>query len=187
MGQRRQFNEEDQSPSPNPRADGNPAQALRATRRDSVSHQPLYISLSPSPPRPFPHAFPLLPSFLAPPSSRLQLGFLAPAGPVRHVEARFVPSLPADRREIDPAGVRCRPIWSSGDVLTFSSGFGAGFAGGKAKPLKQAKVAEKDYDENDLAYLQKKKDEQKALKELKAKAGQKGALGGSGLKKSGKK
>uniref|UniRef100_A0A453STQ5 Uncharacterized protein n=1 Tax=Aegilops tauschii subsp. strangulata TaxID=200361 RepID=A0A453STQ5_AEGTS len=33
--------------------------------------------------------------------------------------------------------------------------------GGKAKPLKQAKVAEKDYDENDLAYLQKKKDEQK--------------------------
>uniref|UniRef100_A0A453STR0 Uncharacterized protein n=1 Tax=Aegilops tauschii subsp. strangulata TaxID=200361 RepID=A0A453STR0_AEGTS len=40
---------------------------------------------------------------------------------------------------------------------------------------------------NDLAYLQKKKDEQKALKELKAKAGQKGALGGSGLKKSGKK
>ncbi|EMS65800.1 hypothetical protein TRIUR3_23764 [Triticum urartu] len=46
--------------------------------------------------------------------------------------------------------------------------------GGKAKPLKQAKVAEKDYDENDLAYLQKKKDEQKALKELKAKAGQKG-------------
>ncbi|KAF7110747.1 hypothetical protein CFC21_110831 [Triticum aestivum] len=59
--------------------------------------------------------------------------------------------------------------------------------GGKAKPLKQAKVAEKDYDENDLAYLQKKKDEQKALKELKAKAGQKGALGGSGLKKSGKK
>ncbi|CAM0909530.1 unnamed protein product [Alopecurus aequalis] len=59
--------------------------------------------------------------------------------------------------------------------------------GGKAKPLKKAKVDEKEYDETDLAYLQKKKDEQKALKELKAKAGQKGALGGSGLKKSGKK
>lgn len=59
--------------------------------------------------------------------------------------------------------------------------------GGKAKPLKAPKAAEKDYDETDLAYLQKKKDEQKALKELKAKATQKGALGGSGLKKSGKK
>ncbi|MQM12931.1 hypothetical protein Taro_045852 [Colocasia esculenta] len=39
----------------------------------------------------------------------------------------------------------------------------------------------------DLAHLQKKKDEQKALKELKAKASQKGTFGGSGLKKSGKK
>jgi hypothetical protein len=28
-----------------------------------------------------------------------------------------------------------------------SFGFGVDFAGGKAKPLKQAKVAEKDYDE----------------------------------------
>ncbi|CAL5040130.1 unnamed protein product [Urochloa decumbens] len=55
--------------------------------------------------------------------------------------------------------------------------------GGKAKPLKAPKVDKKDYDESDLAYLQKKKDEEK---ELKAKA-QKGAIGGSGLKKSGKK
>ena len=59
--------------------------------------------------------------------------------------------------------------------------------GGKAKPLKAAKVEKKEYDENDLANLQKKKEEEKALKELKAKAAQKGALGGSGLKKSGKK
>ncbi|KAL0380443.1 UNVERIFIED_CONTAM: hypothetical protein Sangu_0108600 [Sesamum angustifolium] len=45
--------------------------------------------------------------------------------------------------------------------------------GGKAKPLKQPKVEKKEYDE--------------ALKELKAKAQQKGAFGGAGLKKSGKK
>ncbi|EEF46482.1 Coiled-coil domain-containing protein, putative [Ricinus communis] len=59
--------------------------------------------------------------------------------------------------------------------------------GGKAKPLKQPKAGKKEYDETDLANIQKKKDEEKALKELKAKAAQKGALGGSGLKKSGKK
>jgi len=58
--------------------------------------------------------------------------------------------------------------------------------GGKAKPLKAPKVDKKEYDESDLAYLQKKKEEEKALKDLKAKA-QKGAIGGSGLKKSGKK
>lgn len=39
----------------------------------------------------------------------------------------------------------------------------------------------------DLAHIQKKKDEEKALKELKAKAAQKGSFGGTGLKKSGKK
>ncbi|MCI17346.1 translation machinery-associated protein 7-like [Trifolium medium] len=38
-----------------------------------------------------------------------------------------------------------------------------------------------------MANIQKKKDEEKALKELKAKAQQKGSFGGSGLKKSGKK
>ncbi|XAR50634.1 hypothetical protein NMG60_11005005 [Bertholletia excelsa] len=58
--------------------------------------------------------------------------------------------------------------------------------GGKAKPLKQPKAEKKDYDETDLAHMQKKKEEEKALKDLRAKA-QKGALGGSGLKKSGKK
>ncbi|KAG7010765.1 hypothetical protein SDJN02_27561 [Cucurbita argyrosperma subsp. argyrosperma] len=78
--------------------------------------------------------------------------------------------------------------------------------GGKAKPLKQPKVDKKEYDEAldtknlrvyedshvvirdvDLANIQKKKDEEKALRELKAKAQQKGAFGGAGLKKSGKK
>ncbi|OAY71261.1 hypothetical protein ACMD2_10271 [Ananas comosus] len=39
----------------------------------------------------------------------------------------------------------------------------------------------------DLANIQKKKDEEKALKELRAKASQKGSFGGAGLKKSGKK
>uniref|UniRef100_A0A7N0RHC0 Translation machinery associated TMA7 n=1 Tax=Kalanchoe fedtschenkoi TaxID=63787 RepID=A0A7N0RHC0_KALFE len=59
--------------------------------------------------------------------------------------------------------------------------------GGKAKPLKQPKVQQKEYDENDMANLQKKKDEEKALKDLRAKAQQKGSFGGAGLKKSGKK
>ncbi|KAA0049143.1 F9L1.21 protein [Cucumis melo var. makuwa] len=59
--------------------------------------------------------------------------------------------------------------------------------GGKAKPLKQPKVDKKDYDEVDMANIQKKKEEEKALKELRAKAQQKGTFGGAGLKKSGKK
>ncbi|XP_057968277.1 uncharacterized protein LOC131157869 [Malania oleifera] len=59
--------------------------------------------------------------------------------------------------------------------------------GGKAKPLKQPKADKKELDEMDKANLQKKKEEEKALKELRAKAQQKGAFGGSGLKKSGKK
>lgn len=42
------------------------------------------------------------------------------------------------------------------------------------------------YLQNDKAFLAKKKEEEKALKELKAKA-QKGSIGGTGLKKSGKK
>ncbi|XWS20308.1 hypothetical protein CRYUN_Cryun31cG0089400 [Craigia yunnanensis] len=59
--------------------------------------------------------------------------------------------------------------------------------GGKLKPLKQAKSDKKEYDEHDMANIQKKKEEEKALKELRAKAQQKGSFGGSGLKKSGKK
>ncbi|KAL9255518.1 hypothetical protein AKJ16_DCAP01477 [Drosera capensis] len=58
--------------------------------------------------------------------------------------------------------------------------------GGKLKPLKQPKTV-KEYDEVDKANLQKKKEEEKALKDLKAKAQQKGSFGGAGLKKSGKK
>ena len=34
--------------------------------------------------------------------------------------------------------------------------------GGKAKPLKQPKADKKEYDETDLANIQKKKDEEKA-------------------------
>ncbi|KAG0503281.1 hypothetical protein HPP92_003353 [Vanilla planifolia] len=59
--------------------------------------------------------------------------------------------------------------------------------GGKAKPLKQPKADKKEYDDDDLAHLQKKKEEEKALKELRAKATQKGTFGGAGLKKSGGK
>ncbi|RZB97945.1 hypothetical protein D0Y65_021136 [Glycine soja] len=71
------------------------------------------------------------------------------------------------------------------DFFFFSPSFG--LLGGKAKPLKKPKSDKKDYDEVDMANIQKKKEEEKALKELKAKAQQKGSFGGSGLKKSGKK
>ncbi|KAJ8773615.1 hypothetical protein K2173_005861 [Erythroxylum novogranatense] len=61
--------------------------------------------------------------------------------------------------------------------------------GGKAKPLKQPKADKKDYDEvfvfHDLILIQVLVHIEKL--ELKAKAQQKGAFGGSGLKKSGKK
>jgi len=57
---------------------------------------------------------------------------------------------------------------------------------GKAKPLKAPKKGPKEYDEEDLAFLAKKKEEEKALKALKEKA-KTGAVGGAGLKKSGKK
>jgi Translation machinery associated TMA7 len=43
----------------------------------------------------------------------------------------------------------------------------------QAKPLKKPK-AEKDYDEGDLEFLKKKKEEAAALKALKDKAAQKG-------------
>ncbi|KAH7310509.1 translation machinery associated TMA7 [Stachybotrys elegans] len=65
---------------------------------------------------------------------------------------------------------------------------GANREGGKAKPLKAAKKAAKDYDEDDMAFLEKKRAEEKARKDMAAKAG-KGPLntGGQGIKKSGKK
>ncbi|KAI7786884.1 hypothetical protein LA080_001676 [Diaporthe eres] len=66
---------------------------------------------------------------------------------------------------------------------------GADRQGGKAKPLKAAKKANKELDEDDLAYQEKKRAEEKARKEMAAKAGGKGPLntGGQGIKKSGKK
>ncbi|KAK7721320.1 hypothetical protein SLS64_001616 [Diaporthe eres] len=74
---------------------------------------------------------------------------------------------------------------------------GADRQGGKAKPLKAAKKANKELDEDDLAYQEKKRavtdaiddPEEKARKEMAAKAGGKGPLntGGQGIKKSGKK
>ncbi|KAK2031733.1 translation machinery associated TMA7 [Colletotrichum zoysiae] len=66
---------------------------------------------------------------------------------------------------------------------------GASREGGKAKPLKAAKKQAKDLDEEDLAFLEKKRAEEKARKELAAKAGGKGPLntGTQGIKKSGKK
>ncbi|XP_061582669.1 translation machinery-associated protein 7 [Cololabis saira] len=63
----------------------------------------------------------------------------------------------------------------------------SGRDGGKKKPLKAPKKQNKDMDEDEMAFKQKQKDEQKALDALKAKASGKGPLGGSGIKKSGKK
>ncbi|KAJ3524231.1 hypothetical protein NM208_g12137 [Fusarium decemcellulare] len=66
---------------------------------------------------------------------------------------------------------------------------GSNREGGKAKPLKAAKKAQKDLDDDDKAFLEKKRADEKARKELAAKAGGKGPLntGGQGIKKSGKK
>ncbi|CAJ0924929.1 unnamed protein product [Ranitomeya imitator] len=63
----------------------------------------------------------------------------------------------------------------------------SGREGGKKKPLKQPKKSGKDLDEEDVAFKQKQKEEQKKLEEMKGKASQKGPLTGGGIKKSGKK
>lgn len=63
----------------------------------------------------------------------------------------------------------------------------SGREGGKKKPLKAPKKASKEMDDDDVAYKQKQKAEQKAMEELKAKASGKGPMGSSGIKKSGKK
>lgn len=63
----------------------------------------------------------------------------------------------------------------------------SGREGGKKKPLKQAKKDKKEMDEEDIAHKQKLKDEKKAMEQAKAKASQKGPMGGGGMKKSGKK
>ncbi|KAG7288113.1 hypothetical protein NEMBOFW57_007636 [Staphylotrichum longicolle] len=57
--------------------------------------------------------------------------------------------------------------------------------GGKAKPLKAAKKANKELDDDDKAFLEKKRADEKAKKDLAAKVGGKG--GPLGIKKSGKK
>ncbi|KAF5128443.1 Translation machinery-associated protein 7 [Metarhizium anisopliae] len=61
--------------------------------------------------------------------------------------------------------------------------------GGKKKPDKAPKKAQKDLDEDDMAFLEKKKQQQKELEAMKSKAGGKGPLntGTQGIKKSGKK
>nr|XP_054102400.1 uncharacterized protein LOC108588558 [Callithrix jacchus] len=62
-----------------------------------------------------------------------------------------------------------------------------GREGGKKKPLKQPEKQGKEMDEEDKAFKQKQKEEQKKLEELKAKAVGKGPLATGGIKKSGKK
>jgi len=63
----------------------------------------------------------------------------------------------------------------------------SGRQGGKKKPLKQPKKQDKELDEDDLAFKQKQKDEQAALKAMQDKAKSKGPLVEGGIKKSGKK
>ncbi|EJT74196.1 hypothetical protein GGTG_08041 [Gaeumannomyces tritici R3-111a-1] len=66
---------------------------------------------------------------------------------------------------------------------------GANREGGKVKPLKAPKKGNKDLDEDDKAFLEKKRAEEKAKKEMADKAKGKGPLntGTQGIKKSGKK
>jgi hypothetical protein len=63
----------------------------------------------------------------------------------------------------------------------------SGRDGGKKKPLKAPKKQNKDVDEEDMAFKQKQKEDQKAMEALKAKAAGKGPLTSGGIKKSGKK
>ncbi|KAH9909216.1 translation machinery associated TMA7 [Xylariomycetidae sp. FL2044] len=59
--------------------------------------------------------------------------------------------------------------------------------GGKVKPLKQTKKQTKEIDEDDKAYMEKKRAEEKARAEMAKKASGKGPLSSGGIKKSGKK
>ncbi|XP_068605284.1 translation machinery-associated protein 7 [Brachionichthys hirsutus] len=63
----------------------------------------------------------------------------------------------------------------------------SGREGGKKKPLKAPKKQNKELDEEEVAFKQKQKEDQKALEQLKSKAAGKGPLSGGGIKKSGKK
>ncbi|KAI9767696.1 MAG: Translation machinery-associated protein 7 [Candelina submexicana] len=62
-------------------------------------------------------------------------------------------------------------------------------AGGKAKPLKAPKKANKELDEDEIAFREKQKADAKANKEMAEKAKGKGPMnaGQQGIKKSGKK
>ncbi|KAI2640645.1 translation machinery associated TMA7 [Hypomontagnella submonticulosa] len=61
--------------------------------------------------------------------------------------------------------------------------------GGKVKPLKAPKKQQKDLDDDDKAFLEKKRADEKARAEMAKKAGGKGPMntGAQGIKKSGKK
>lgn len=61
--------------------------------------------------------------------------------------------------------------------------------GGKLKPLKSAKKAQKEFDDDDLAFKEKQRAEAKAKKDMMEKAKGKGPMnsGQQGIKKSGKK
>ncbi|CAN9512618.1 unnamed protein product [Ophioblennius macclurei] len=63
----------------------------------------------------------------------------------------------------------------------------SGREGGKKKPLKAPKKQNKDLDDDEVAFKQKQKEEQKALEAMKAKASGKGPFPSGGIKKSSKK
>lgn len=63
----------------------------------------------------------------------------------------------------------------------------SGRDGGKKKPLKAPKKDSKEMDDDEIAFKQKQKEQQKALEAAKDKASQKGPLAQGGIKKSGKK
>ncbi|KAK9462117.1 translation machinery associated TMA7 [Lipomyces oligophaga] len=63
----------------------------------------------------------------------------------------------------------------------------SGRQGGKLKPMKAAKKERKDLDDEDKAFLEKKKAEAAARKEMAQKAAKGGPLATGGIKKSGKK
>ncbi|CAI8044285.1 Translation machinery-associated protein 7 [Geodia barretti] len=63
----------------------------------------------------------------------------------------------------------------------------SGRQGGKKKPLKAPKKDRKELDDDEVEARQKQKEDQKKLKEAQARAAQKGPMGASGIKKSGKK
>ncbi|PVF97714.1 TMA7-domain-containing protein [Serendipita vermifera] len=63
----------------------------------------------------------------------------------------------------------------------------SGRQGGKLKPLKAAKKEKREDDEDDAALKAKLKKEAAELKAAQARASQGGPMGGSGIKKSGKK